>query len=455
MVIERISPIDDRYWENCKEFKIFSEKSLFKNRIKVECEFLIHLSKHINNIKLSKEKTSEIRNIYRNYSDDDYQEIKEEEKKTNHDIKATENFIRKRIRKRDITDKDNMVHFGLTSEDVNNLSYSLILKEALEIIVKKINNIIKELKSLIKKTKDLEMLARTHGQPASPTTLGKELTNFLVRIKNHLETLSNFKLPGKVSGATGNYNSFQVAYPDIDWIQLTKNFVNSLNLKFSAYNTQIMPHDQISILLRTIKSLNLVIIDLNSDLWDYISREYFKLRTKENEVGSSTMPHKVNPIDFENSEGNLKMGNSLLTNLSDELQVSRLQRDLTDSTMRRNYGVPLAHSILGYKSLNRGIQKLEPNKEKIINDLEAHPEIITEAIQTILRREGDSKAYEKMKKFTRNKERSLEEIKNFIKELEIPNNVKEELLKITPRNYTGLATKLTEKALSNTNKSEK
>ncbi len=448
MGIERISPIDDRYWNQSKEFKIFSEKSLFKHRIKVECEYIIFLSNKIGTPDLETEEIKQIRKIFNNFSNSDFERIKELEKETKHDIKATENFIREEMRSMGITGKDHMIHFGLTSEDVNNLSYSLILDKASNILVKNIKSIVNILEKLSKDSKSLPMLARTHGQPASPTTLGKEFSNYLVRIKDHLENINKFKFPGKISGATGNFNSFYVAFPDINWFQLLKEFVNSLGLKFYGYNTQILPHDRISRFLRTLKSLNLVLIDMNSDIWDYISKRYFKLKTNEKEVGSSTMPHKVNPIDFENSEGNLKISNSLLTELSDELQVSRLQRDLTDSTIKRNYGVPLTHSLLAYKKCERGLKKLKPNKEEIVSDLNDHPEIVTEAIQTILRREGDSEAYERMKEFSRNKKRSLKDIRTFIKDLKISNELKEELLEIEPENYTGIAEELTEKALS-------
>ncbi len=446
--MNKISPLDDRYRSRCEDLAIFSEKEVFKKRLKIEAEYLIFLAENIGNPSLTREEKKIIRGIYQNYDEKDFKGIKKIEKTIKHDIKSVEEFLKSKMKDNGVNSKTNMIHFGLTSEDINNLVYSILLKKAKKTLLKEVEKLRNQLKRLAKDHKNLPMLSRTHGQPASPTTLGKEFTNYLDRIEDHHKILKDYKFPGKISGATGNYNAFEVSYPDVDWVELSQDFVRRFELEPSVFNTQIVPHDKISRFLREIKSLNLVMIDLNTDLWDYISRDYFLLKTNEEEVGSSTMPHKVNPIDFESSEGNLKIANTILTELADDLQVSRLQRDLSDSTMKRNYGVGLSHSLLGYKKCHTGLTKLRPNKKEIRGDLKDQPQVLTEAIQTILRREGDKKAYQKVKEFSRGKKRNLEELKAFIEDLEVDQEIKEELISLETENYTGLASQLTEKYLN-------
>ena len=382
-----------------------------------------------------------IREIYENFSEKDAIAIKEIEKKTNHDVKAIEYFIKNEFDKLNINEYKEFIHFGLTSQDINNTAIPLSLKYALnDVYYPELDTIISYLNESSKKWSKIPMLARTHGQPASPTRLGKEIDVFKVRITEQLTLLKSIPIAAKFGGATGNYNAHNLAYPKIDWKELSNKFVSkNLGLKHSFPTTQIEHYDHLAAIFDNIKRINTILIDLNRDLWSYISMDYFKQKIKDNEIGSSAMPHKVNPIDFENSEGNLGIANANFEHLSSKLPISRLQRDLTDSTVLRNMGVPFAHTLIAFKSTIRGLNKLIVNKEKISNDLNNNWAVVAEAIQTILRREGYPQPYESLKSLTRvNSNISKEEIYNFINKLDVDDNIKNELLKISPENYTGI-----------------
>jgi adenylosuccinate lyase len=376
-----------------------------------------------------------------NFSEKDAIAIKEIEKKTNHDVKAVEYFIKNKFDKLNLNQYKEFIHFGLTSQDINNTAIPLNLKYALnDVYYPELDAIISHLNDSSKKWSKILMLARTHGQPASPTRLGKEIDVFKVRIIEQLTLLKSIPIAAKFGGATGNYNAHNLAYPKIDWRKFSKKFVSkNLGLKHSFPTTQIEHYDHLAAIFDNIKRINTILIDLNRDLWLYISMDYFKQKIKEGEIGSSAMPHKVNPIDFENSEGNLGIANANFEHLSSKLPISRLQRDLTDSTVLRNIGVPFAHTLIAFKSTIKGLKKLIVNKEKISNDLNNNWAVVAEAIQTILRREDYPQPYEALKSLTRvNSNISKEEIHNFINKLDVNNNIKKELLKITPENYTGI-----------------
>ncbi len=376
-----------------------------------------------------------------NFSEKDAMAIKEIEKKTNHDVKAVEYFIKNEFDKLNINEYKEFIHFGLTSQDINNTAIPLSLKYALnDVYYPELDTIISYLNESSKRWSKIPMLARTHGQPASPTRLGKEIDVFKVRIIEQLSFLKLIPIAAKFGGATGNYNAHNLTYPKIDWKEFSKKFVSkNLGLKHSFPTTQIEHYDHLAAIFDNIKRINTILIDLNRDLWLYISMDYFKQKIKDGEIGSSAMPHKVNPIDFENSEGNLGIANANFEHLSSKLPISRLQRDLTDSTVLRNIGVPFAHTLIAFKSTIKGLNKLIVNKEKISNDLNNNWAVIAEAIQTILRREGYPQPYEALKSLTRvSSNISKEEIHNFINKLDVNNNIKKELLKITPENYTGI-----------------
>ena len=442
--LNAISPIDGRYSDKTAVLSnYFSEKSLIKTRILVEVEYFISLCE-IPLPKLKSFKKSDfkkLRDIYMNFSEKDAIAIKEIEKKTNHDVKAVEYFIKNKFDKLNLNQYKEFIHFGLTSQDINNTAIPLNLKYALnDVYYPELDAIISHLKDSSKKWSKILMLARTHGQPASPTRLGKEIDVFKVRIIEQLTLLKSIPIAAKFGGATGNYNAHNLAYPKIDWRKFSKKFVSkNLGLKHSFPTTQIEHYDHLAAIFDNIKRINTILIDLNRDLWLYISMDYFKQKIKEGEIGSSAMPHKVNPIDFENSEGNLGIANANFEHLSSKLPISRLQRDLTDSTVLRNIGVPFAHTLIAFKSTIKGLKKLIVNKEKISNDLNNNWAVVAEAIQTILRREDYPQPYEALKSLTRvNSNISKEEIHNFINKLDVNNNIKKELLKITPENYTGI-----------------
>lgn len=439
--LNAISPIDGRYsskTENLSNF--FSEKALIRYRVLVEIEYFISLTEveipGLSNWKSSDNKL--IKNIYEKFSDDDAIEIKNIEKTTNHDVKAVEYFIKEKFNDLGFENYSEYIHFGLTSQDVNNTAIPLSIKDFLPSYYLIIEDLINELSIKVKEYSGIAMLARTHGQPASPTRLGKEINVFKSRIIEQFNVIKTIPISCKFGGATGNMNAHKVAFPKIDWVNFSNNFAKKLNLKLSYPTTQIEHYDNLARLFDNFKRINNIILDLNKDFWQYISMDYFQQKIIKNEVGSSAMPHKVNPIDFENSEGNISFANAIFEFLSSKLPVSRLQRDLTDSTVLRNIGVPISHTIIGIKSTIKGLNKLVVNKQKITEDLEKNWIVISEAIQTILRREGVDKPYELLKDLTRNNVKIDQKVFiDFISQLDISENVKKELLSITPFNYTG------------------
>ncbi len=442
--LSAISPIDGRYYKQVEELSLyFSEYALIKYRVFVEIEYFIALCEiPVFQLKdIDKHKFDELRDICKNFTTEDALEIKDIEKTTNHDVKAVEYFIKKRFEKLELENYKEFIHFGLTSQDINNTSVPLSLLEGIrDVYMPRLANMLTILTSLSKEWEEVPMLAHTHGQPASPTRLGKELNVFIVRIKEQLSMLEALPYAAKFGGATGNFNAHVAAYPNIDWNNFAKNFVETkLGLKRSYPTTQIEHYDYLAALFDNLKRINTILIDISRDMWSYISMEYFRQKIKEGEIGSSAMPHKVNPIDFENAEGNLGMANTIYEHLSAKLPVSRLQRDLTDSTVLRNVGVPLAHSIIAIKSLEKGLGKLILNKAAIDADLESNWAVVAEGIQTILRRESYPNPYEALKNLTRtNKAIDSETISNFIKQLDVSDEIKKELSKITPFTYTGI-----------------
>ena len=440
--INAISPIDGRYstqTDYLSEF--FSEKALIKFRLKVEVEYFIKLTEiGINQLSdWNKKNNPTLRNIYDNFNDSHANEIKKIEKTTNHDVKAVEYFLKNKFKSLGFEKYSEFIHFGLTSQDINNTAIPLSLKEYFNSYYDLLENLLKHLKDKSVEYKDVTILARTHGQPASPTKLGKEFNVFIVRVEEQLKYLKKIPFSAKFGGATGNFNAHHIAYPEIDWKKFAESFVKNMGLSLSFPTTQIEHYDNLAAIFDNIKRINSIIIDFNQDMWLYISMDYFKQKIKKGEIGSSAMPHKVNPIDFENSEGNLGIANSIFNHLSSKLPISRLQRDLTDSTVLRNLGVPIAHTIIGINSTIKGINKILLNKNKIDEDLENNWIVISEAIQTILRREGYPKPYEALKKLTRKNEK-IDKItfSNFINSLEISEKVKKDLMKISPFNYTGI-----------------
>ena len=443
-LLSAISPIDGRYYRQVEELsEYYSEYALMRYRVLVEIEYFIALCEiPLEQLKgVNKNSYNELRGVFKNFSEKDVLEIKEIEKTTNHDVKAVEYFIKKRFEKLGLERYKEFVHFGLTSQDINNTSVPLSLLEGVrDVYLPQLRKVLNILTTLSKEWKDIPMLAHTHGQPASPTRLGKELNVFVVRIKEQLSLLELLPFAAKFGGATGNFNAHFVAYPKIDWnIFATKFVEGTLGLKRSYPTTQIEHYDYLAALFDNLKRINTILIDLSRDIWSYVSMEYFRQKIKEGEVGSSAMPHKVNPIDFENAEGNLGIANALYEHLSAKLPISRLQRDLTDSTVLRNVGVPLAHSIISLKSLEKGLNKLILNKAAIEADLNANWAVVAEGIQTILRRENYPNPYEALKALTRtNHTINREAIQNFIDQLNVSNEVKTELRAITPFTYTGI-----------------
>ena len=439
--LKAISPIDGRYRSKIEELsEFFSEKALIKYRLLVEIEYFISLTEiKLNNFKKWDIKMNEsIRDIYRNFNDNDAKEVKMIEKSTNHDVKAVEYFIKNKFKLLKLEKFSEYIHFGLTSQDINNTAIPMSIQDFMPFYNSKINELISELEHKVKEYSSISMLARTHGQPASPTRLGKEIDVFKTRIKEQFKVLKSIPISCKFGGATGNLNAHKIAFPEINWIKFAENFAKKLNLEISYPTTQIEHYDNLARLFDNLKRINTIILDLNRDLWQYISLDYFQQKIVKDEVGSSAMPHKVNPIDFENSEGNLSYANAIFEFLSAKLPISRLQRDLTDSTVLRNIGVPISHTIIGIKSTLKGIRKLLVNEVRIKEDLKNNWIVIAEAIQTILRREGVDKPYELLKDLTRNNTKVDENVFNeFIIKLDISEKVKKELKDITPFNYTG------------------
>jgi len=439
-----ISPIDGRYRRVTKDLgNYFSEAALIKYRVRVEIEYFIALCELPlpQLADFDKSLYSNIRNIYLNFSNEDALAIKEIEKTTNHDVKAVEYFIKDKFTALGINEQQEFVHFGLTSQDINNTSVPLSLKEALnDVYYPLLDEAVTLIKEKATDWKDIPMLAKTHGQPASPTRLGKEFYVFVERLEKQISQVKAVPFSAKFGGATGNLNAHHVAYPETNWVEFSNNYVNNgLGLDRSQTTTQIEHYDNLAALFDGLKRINTILIDLDRDVWTYVSMEYFKQKIKAGEIGSSAMPHKVNPIDFENSEGNLGIANATYEHLAAKLPISRLQRDLTDSTVLRNVGVPIAHSLLALASLIKGMNKLLINEEKIAADLENNWAVAAEAIQTVLRREGFPKPYEALKELTRTNERiTADSIAKFIDGLDVSNDIKNELKQITPFNFTGV-----------------
>jgi adenylosuccinate lyase len=439
-----ISPIDGRYRNKVDELgTYFSEFGLIKYRVLVEIEYFIALCESpISQLSdFEKEKYSELRRIYNDFSTDDAQKIKDIEKVTNHDVKAVEYFLKEKFDELNLEKYKEFIHFGLTSQDVNNTATPYSLRDAVENVYYPVyNELLDKLKSLAEEWRDIPMLARTHGQPASPTRLGKEISVFTERLERQVEQLKSIPFSAKFGGATGNFNAHHVAYPEIDWNEFGNRFVNDiLKLHRSQPTTQIEHYDNIAAAFDAMKRINSILIDLSRDFWTYISMNYFKQKVVKGEVGSSAMPHKVNPIDYENAEGNLGIANAFYEHLAAKLPISRLQRDLTDSTVLRNIGVPMAHSIIAFKSLLKGLGKVLVNENVIKSDLEENWAVVAEAIQTVLRREAYPKPYEALKDLTRTGDKiTKESIHQFIDNLNLSSNLKDELKKITPFNYTGI-----------------
>lgn len=442
-----ISPLDGRYHEKITILReIFSEFGLIKFRVKVEAAWLLMLCQaNLTNVTpLANTAKSALLELMENFTLADAEYIKEIEKGINHDVKAVEYFIKERIATHsELIPLQEYIHFGCTSEDINNIAYALMLKTARqEALLPLLNHLTQKLQVLATEYAHLPMLAHTHGQAATPTTLGKEFANFIMRLKYQIAQLTHLPIWAKLNGASGNYNAFTFAYPKVDWLQLSERFVSQFGLSWNAYTTQIEPHDGMAEFFAILLRINTILIDFNRDIWGYISLNYLQQKALANEVGSSTMPHKINPIDFENAEGNLGVANALLEHFIAKLPISRWQRDLSDSTVLRNIGVAFGHSILGYQSTLKGLEKITPNHDKLHQDLENHWEILAEAIQTMMRTQNLPKPYEQLKNFTRGKTINKNTLHDFIQSLDLADDIKKELLKLTPHTYLGYAEKL-------------
>ena len=442
-----ISPIDGRYGDKTGPLKsIFSEFGLIKYRVLVEVRWLqaISMNSQISEVpEFSSESNAVLSSITNNFSLEDAKAIKEIEKTTNHDVKAVEYFLKEKVSAvPELHNASEFIHFACTSEDINNLSHALMLEDGREVLLSEMRKALNLISALAKDNADIAMLSRTHGQTASPTTIGKEMANFSYRLMRQIEQLDNVQIMGKFNGAVGNFNAHLSAYPEIDWPHVSKDFIESLGINYSPYSSQIESHDYIAEYFHALNRFNTIMIDFCRDVWGYISLGYFTQKTIEGEIGSSTMPHKVNPIDFENAEGNLGLAIAIGEHFATKLPVSRWQRDLSDSTVLRNLGVGCAHSLISYASITKGILKLEVNESKLMADLNEAWEVLAEPIQTVMRRYGVENPYEKLKSLTRGKTIDAKILADFISSLEIPQEAKEELLKLTPSNYIGEAIKL-------------
>ena len=440
-----ISPLDGRYKSKCADLSpYFSEFALMRYRVLVEVKWLQKLSEHdqIDDLQVISDRGLQyLDDLIENFSISDARRIKEIEATTNHDVKAVEYFIKEKFEDNaELNDQLEFVHFACTSEDINNLAYALMLRDGRDkVVLDQMREIESTLAQLAKKFASQPLLCRTHGQPASPSTVGKEFANVVHRLRRQISQIESNEILGKINGAVGNYNAHFSAYPDIDWQSNAQNFVESLGLSWNPYTTQIKPHDYIAELFAAVGRFNTILIDFDRDIWAYISLGYFKQKTVAGEVGSSTMPHKVNPIDFENSEGNLGIANAMMAHLAEKLPISRWQRDLTDSTVLRNIGTGLAHSLIAYRATLKGISKLELNAAVIDRDIDACWEILAEPIQTVMRRYRIEKPYEKLKELTRGKQIDKQSVQEFVETLSIPVKAKQELLALTPRTYLGNA----------------
>ena len=440
-----ISPLDGRYKSKCEDLApYFSEFALMRYRVLVEVRWLQKLSEHdqIHELQaISARGLEYLDDLIENFTIADAQRIKAIEATTNHDVKAVEYFIKEKFKDNaELSDQLEFVHFACTSEDINNLAYALMLRDGRDkVMLDQMREIENQLAQLANDFADQPMLCRTHGQPASPSTIGKEFANVVHRLRRQIAQIESNEILGKMNGAVGNYNAHLCAYPGLDWQATAKEFVEGLGLSWNPYTTQIEPHDYVAELFAAVCRFNTVLIDFDRDIWAYISLGYFKQRTVAGEVGSSTMPHKVNPIDFENSEGNLGIANAIMTHLCEKLPISRWQRDLTDSTVLRNIGTGLAHSLIAYRATMKGIGKLELNAQAIDDDIDSSWEILAEPIQTVMRRYRIEKPYEKLKELTRGKQIDQRSVQNFVQSLTIPEAAKQELLQLTPRKYLGNA----------------
>ena len=438
-----LSPVDGRYARQTEDLRpYFSEYGLIRHRVLVEVRWLQALSAHSQITEVpafSEAATSLLNAIVTDFSEADAARVKEIERTTNHDVKAVEYFLKEKIADNaEINAVSEFIHFACTSEDINNLSYGLMLKGGRdEVLLPKLKEVSEAITKLAHSYADKSLLSRTHGQPASPTTVGKEMANVVERLRRQIKQVESVEILGKINGAVGNYNAHYCAYPEIDWPAFAKDFVESLGLQWNPYTTQIEPHDYIAELFDANCRYNTVMIDFCRDLWSYISLGHFKQKVIAGEVGSSTMPHKVNPIDFENAEGNLGVANALMTHLAQKLPVSRLQRDLTDSTVLRALGLGMGHGMIAYQSALKGINKLELNEESIAAELDGNWEVLGEAVQTVMRRHGIEKPYEKLKELTRGRRINAQDMAEFINKLELPEEVKAQLLTLTPANYIG------------------
>jgi adenylosuccinate lyase len=443
-----LSPLDGRYARTLDPLRAyFSEQALIRYRVRIELAWLEALASEraIKELKPFAPKTkSALQKVVEAFSEGDAEKIKRIEAETNHDVKAIEYWLKGKLGEDPQAQRSlEFIHFACTSEDINNLAYALMLREAREqVMLPRLDELVEALKRLAHRHAGLAMLSRTHGQPASPTTLGKEMANFAHRLARARSRIAAVPVMGKANGAVGNYNAHVAAYPGFDWERFGRRFVERLGLQFNPYTTQIEPHDWLAELLDAYAGANSILLDLDRDLWGYVSLGYFRQKTKKGEVGSSTMPHKVNPIDFENSEGNIGIANALLRHLADKLPVSRWQRDLSDSTAQRNVGAALGHSLLAYASCLRGLAKLEADPARLAEDLDANWEVLAEAVQQVMRRHGVPEAYEKLKDMSRGKRLDRAQLAEFVKALDIPDEAKKRLLALTPGKYTGLAAEL-------------
>lgn len=440
-----LSPIDGRYGDKTTELRtIFSEYGLLKYRVQVEVRWLQKLAKQADILEvptLSEQATKHLNEIVENFNEQDAIRIKTIEKTTNHDVKAVEYFLKEKVNTNEELQAINeFIHFACTSEDINNLSYALMLKTARDtVLIPYWKKLIAIITTQAKTYRDLPLLSRTHGQPATPSTIGKEFANVAYRLKRQLKQLESIEILGKINGATGNYNAHMVAYPQINWHKFSEEFVTSLGLQWNPYTTQIEPHDYIAEYFDCIARFNTIMIDFDRDVWGYIALNHFKQKTVAGEIGSSTMPHKVNPIDFENSEGNLGLANAIMSHLGSKLPISRWQRDLTDSTVLRNLGVGIGYAIIAYQSTLKGLNKLEVNQEYLLDELNRNWEVLAEPIQTVMRRYGIEKPYEKLKELTRGKRVNAQGMQQFIDSLALPEHEKARLKQLTPANYIGFA----------------
>ncbi len=440
-----LSPIDGRYGDKTTELRtIFSEYGLLKYRVQVEVRWLQKLASEADIVEvpaLSELAINHLNQIVESFSEQDALRIKTIEKTTNHDVKAVEYFLKEKVTSNEELQTINeFIHFACTSEDINNLSYALMLKTARDaVIVPYWNKLIDTITTQAKIYRELPLLSRTHGQPATPSTIGKEFANVTYRLKRQLKQLQSIEILGKINGATGNYNAHMVAYPQINWHKFSEEFVTSLGLQWNPYTTQIEPHDYIAEYFDCIARFNTIMIDFNRDVWGYIALNHFKQKTIAGEIGSSTMPHKVNPIDFENSEGNLGLANAIMSHLGSKLPISRWQRDLTDSTVLRNLGVGIGYAIIAYQSTLKGLNKLEVNEDHLLEELNLNWEVLAEPIQTVMRRYGIEKPYEKLKELTRGKRVDAKGMQQFIDSLALPEQEKVRLKQLTPANYIGYA----------------